>query len=634
MGHAFLYAPCLAAAPDTQVFGAGIRSLAAFKAISLTDKAVTDVASVAVAGSSKTADKSIARSGDGKICIAALGTWLPLPAQSGLGGDWLVERYLSAGVHGLARRLQGFFALLIIDQRSHEAHVVTDRCGSLHLYHRRFTNGHAVCTSSAVLAAMGEARLDPVGVHEFVATGIIYEDRSLWDGIKKIGPATVLTLAAGREQIQPYWSFAEVQAEALDGNDAVDATYHGLTSVLKALPKRPEPLISDLTGGYDSRLLLAGLLGAGRPFHTTVSGGPQHPDVQVAGRIASRLGLAHQHVDTADVVLPAEALNTAVRMTDGEYDAFDYARILYVHRRLVADHGFSLNGSFGELARGYWWELLWPHLGARQTLDADMLARRRFAAVPYDRSIFSDSGQMDLAPHMARVIGRAIEPVRDLPNTSQMDCVYYTLRMQRWQGRIASTTNQLWPAFSPIAFAQVLDPILAARAGTRFRSLLVRKLFARHAPGLSKIPLEHGYPPAPASALNVWRFSPLLGHYAGKVWTKLAARVGRKSRPRGSPAVRRLVANAAASHGAEVGTWLEAPMIADAPIFRPEVLLAFLAGTGQTPGPLSEQWRRLVTLEALVRRVAATAESISRNHCDDVRLSVVAMNRKTAAEEV
>ncbi|MHB1360716.1 MAG: hypothetical protein ACYCWC_14165 [Rhodocyclaceae bacterium] len=44
---------------------------------------------------------------------------------------------------------------------------------------------------------------------------------------------------------------------------------------------------------------------------------------------------------------------------------------------------------------------------------------------------------------MTAVAGRAVQPIAGYPNTTQMDCVYYSLRMQRWQGRIASSTNHL-----------------------------------------------------------------------------------------------------------------------------------------------------------------------------------------------
>ncbi|MBS3935897.1 MAG: hypothetical protein KGZ43_06965, partial [Sulfuritalea sp.] len=552
---------------------------------------------LAVAPAAAAAGKRIARSADGQVWIADFGTWLPLPAAPGRDAAWLVEQYLAHGAEGLARQLQGFFVLIIVDQRQRQVHVITDRCGSLHIYWRRLEDGVAVCTSSAVLAQCAPSTLDPVGVHEFIATGILYEDRSLWQGIRKIGPATVLTLDPAGVQPRRYWDFTAVEPERLNLEAAAEQTHHGLVAVLKALSDTGEPLISDLTGGYDSRLLLTGLLDAQRPFHTTVSGSADHPDVTVAARIAAELDLQHQNIG-APPLPTAEEFDAAVRMTDGEYDAFDFARILHIHRRLAAGHGMSLNGSFGELARGYWWELLWPKLASRQPLDVGRVAKKRFAAIGYDQSIFAPAARLDLAAHMTAVAGRAIVPIAGYPNTTQMDCVYYSLRMQRWQGRIASSTNQLWPAIPPIGFAQVLDPILAAKADARFRSLLARRLFQRFAPPLARIPLEHGYPPTPASPFNLWRFSPLLSHYGGKVINKVAAKLGVAIKP-AAPTTR--PDDTALMRETGIAEWRQAPLILQSGPFDEQALRNLLDKNSLTSGPRAEQWRRLMTLEALLR---------------------------------
>ncbi|MHB1360720.1 MAG: asparagine synthase-related protein [Rhodocyclaceae bacterium] len=607
MSHAFLFVPAANQA-EAPSFQKGVRALGDFKAVRITDTATSATASLAVAPAAKATQVTkgrIARSADGQVWIADLGLWLPLPAERERDATWLIEQYLTLGAEGLARRLQGLFALLIVDQRTpRQAHVITDRCGSLHVYWRQLADGVAVCSSSAVLAQCAPSTLDPVGVHEFIATGNIYEDRSLWRDIRKIGPATVLTLDPAGAQARRYWDFSAVEPERLNLEEAVEQTHHGLVAVLKALPNSVDcgqPLISDLTGGYDSRLLLTGLLDAQRPFHTTVSGSADHPDVTVAARIAAELKLQHQNI-SAPPLPTADEFDAAVRMTDGEFDAFDFARILHIHRRLAAGHGMSLNGSFGELARGYWWELLWPKLASHQPLDVARVARKRFAAIGYDKAIFASSAQLDLAAHMAAVAGRAVQPIAGYPNTTQMDCVYYSLRMQRWQGRIASSTNQLWPAFSPIGFAQVLDPVLAARADTRFRSLLARRLFQRFAPPLARIPLEHGYPPVPASPFNLWRFSPLLSHYGGKVLNKVAAKLGVASKP-AAPTSR--PDDAALMRDTGIAEWRQSPLILQTGLFNEPALRNLLDKNSLTHGPRVEQWRRLMTLEALQRKVQA-----------------------------
>ncbi len=603
MAHLTARIPRDGSPPGGEAFDRACAALRRFKNVAFTDQIATPAVAAAIAPAARTTDKRIWRSPGGEAWLVDLGVWLPIPARRGLDGTWLLAQYLEHGAPHLAQRLQGLFVIVIGDVRTGETHVITDRCGSLHVFLREDPDALWVSTSSAALGRLGADRLNPAALHEFVATGIVFEDRTLWAEVRKVPPATLLTIAPASTTEQRYWRFADVRAESLDTGAAADAVLSGLTGVLDALPESDRPLVSDLTGGYDSRLLLAGLLASGRRFETTVSGAPDHPDVVVSRTISSELGITH------GVVAPggppsAELFQAALCLTDGEYDAFDYARILRTHRQLSARYAMSLNGSFGELARGYWWELLWPRLASSRPLDAELIARKRLAALPYDAGLFDGPARLSLAEHMTEVAERAAQGAGNLPNTSQLDAVYYGVRMQRWQGRIASSTNQLWPSFSPLGFAEPLDPILSAKADARFRSLLVRELLARHAPRLADIPLEHGYPPRPATLASLHRFAPLAAHYAGKVVSKLARKLGagtQATTPEATSTQPPRIAYPELFRDLPLVDWLAAPALRESGLVVPERLAAALDPDRPRRGTALEQWRRLVTVEALLR---------------------------------
>ena len=597
MAHALLHV-----SRDRERFEQDLARLNSFKKISATRHRVSDFSSLAIAPAENGQLISVDHSQDAKTWIVALGTWLPIPARRGLNTRWLVDTYKRDGVIALSRQIEGIFAIIVGDIEKRCVHVITDRCGSLHIFYRTVPGGYALCTSSAVLSA--RSQLDPIAVHEFVATGIIYEDRTLFNEVRKLPPATVTTFSdGGKFLLESYWTPSEIPAESIDCNDAADAVHASLTRVLSALPESSRPLVSDLTGGYDSRLLLAGLLKAEVPFETTVSGNEAHPDVLVAKEIAQRLGIRHGHL-TSGEALDGDSFLSAVRLTDGEYDAFDYARIQSIHRNLSSRYAMSLNGSFGELARGYWWELLWPRLGKRAPLDASLVARKRFAAVPYNKSIFNGGANISLAEHMTEVIKRAENLARNQPNTTQLDWVYYTLRMQRWQGRIASSTNQIWRSISPIGFSEVLDPILATKAKGRFGSLLARVIFERHAPLLASLPLEHGYPPCRVTPMNIWKFVPLANYYANKAREKLLQRFGmhlpsNKAELTAPPPL--IESNAKLFADCPIEEWLKEPLLLETGLFNENCLRALMNPSRSIGGTTLQQWRRLVTLEALLR---------------------------------
>lgn len=448
------------------------------------------------------------------------GTWIHPDANPDDLVGWLSNAWEQKGSVGLAKELTGQFALFRIAAEGAPLEVITDVCGSLHVFIRKDERGLAVSTSSAALA--NERRLNLLGVQEFVFTGNVYGDRTLWAGVHKLPPASVIVVDARSEiSSKRYWNLPDLTLRGIGLAVSVERLYAALTSEIRAISRLYPRILADLTGGYDSRLLLGGLLAADANISTTVSGSDRDPDAVVAALLASRLHLSHTRVPPGTPPSFAEFV-AAVRLTDAEADAFDYAQVARIHGGTAARFSLSVGGSFGEIARGYWWELLWPKIGRRKPIDPWQLARARFAGDNIDSSVFSRDVKLDFVEHMRDVIANEVEDKQHLPNTAQMDWVYFTLRMQRWQGRMASSTSQVRPCLSPLSAAPILEAMLEAAPRARLRSLLVRKLFARYQSVLAEIPLEHGYPPVPFRWTKPWRHVPLIKYYAGRISSKLS----------------------------------------------------------------------------------------------------------------
>src|SRR6185437_6406178 len=162
-------------------------------------------------------------SGTPIVCDPATGSWLLATgtwfhAQGAAPGEEmkLLQRCLQVGPVQLAKELEGFFCILIGDARTKEVILITDIVGSCHAFFRALPHVTALSGSSLLLASLEPYTLDSTACQEFVCTGIIYQDRTLYRDVRKLPPATVFWFAEGAlKHQQHYWSCSELQPETL-----------------------------------------------------------------------------------------------------------------------------------------------------------------------------------------------------------------------------------------------------------------------------------------------------------------------------------------------------------------------------------------------------------------------------------
>jgi hypothetical protein len=531
--------------------------------------------------------------------ILSTGTWFHAEGYASGAESKLLQRYLEVGAARLAQELEGFFVLVFGDARTCEVVVVTDIIGSCHCFQRIFDAGTVLSGSSLLLAALDDCKLDLTACQEFFCTGIIYEDRTCHSEVRKLAPATIFHFADGKKKSdERYWRAVNARPESLGGEEAVEGLWDATTRAAKRINSLYANPVCDLTGGYDSRALVAAFLGAGVRFTTAVSGSADTADVRISKGLAQGLGLANLHSEPMKQISLAQVL-ACLPLTDGEYDLVNYAEVKEIHTELSQHFDISINGSFGEVARGYWWELLFPRIGARSPLDAHKVAQRRYAARRCDSSIFPVAARVDLVDHFAGVIERTNVGLTEMPNTFQMDNAYLMMRMQRWQGRIASSTNQIWPCLSPFMFRSVLEVMLSARAMLRWRGLMIRKMLSEFSPRLAEYPLEHGFPAEPTTWKNFYRFFPLATYFGEKVTRKIRGKVG----------MRQDAENGARDPRMElwrqgvVKEFLRPKKMELSRSLDSTALANFLIRSQQPGFALGDQWARILSLECALQAI-------------------------------
>lgn len=575
---------------DAELFQLGLRRMRQIKGQLLDSMVETNWARAAVFARQNGSGSPVANDEATGSWLLTVGTWFHSSGLTSGDDAKLLARAMDVGAETLAEKLEGFFVIVFGDGRTREVFVITDIIGSRHCFIRHVNQCAVLSTSSLLLAGLGPVELDKTGCEEFLRTGSIYEGRTVFDEIRKLPPASVLKIAAGGIVQKVYWRVADLDPEKFDGKQAVKQLTHQLLTAAARIGKLFARPVCDLTGGYDSRAVVAAFLSAGARFETTVAGAPDSADVLIAEGLSNLTGKLHWHLES-EPGRTFDQLQHALRLTDGECDLVDYARIQTLHNQLSQNFDASINGSFGELARGYWWELLWPRVGKREKLDARKIALRRYAAEPESSQLFPPETSLNLVDHLGGVIERANAALENQPNTLQMDHIYLRLRMQHWQGRIASSTDQIWPCLSPFMLRSVLELMLQTGARWRRNSLLIRMLLAELQPQLAAYPLEYGHPALPLNWKTWPRFLPAAKVYAQKV----CQRIG-------------LTDELAKSEPPRMKLWRDEQV---RELLRPEtmrlgelidrrLLQNFLAASRQPQFPFEQQWQRLLSLEMML----------------------------------
>src|SRR5271157_3226941 len=143
--------------------------------------------------------------------LVAIGTWFHRDGFASGQELRLLQDFQTTGVRDLAGKLEGFFVIAVGDAREKTVHVVTDLVGSCHCFLRAVGGGLAISNSSLLLAALEEPQLDPIACQEFLATGNIYEDRSLFRDVRKLAPASVYHFSRGALQAsEHYWQISGI----------------------------------------------------------------------------------------------------------------------------------------------------------------------------------------------------------------------------------------------------------------------------------------------------------------------------------------------------------------------------------------------------------------------------------------
>ena len=262
--------------------------------------------------------------------------------------------------------LNGMFGLAIWDVRRKRLVLVRDAFGIKLVYYKLKAGslyfGSEIC---AIRAADSEkAEVDPVSLNLFLRYRFTPSPYTIYKGINKLAPGTMLIAEAGATRVQRWYKY---KLEPFSRMPSDDQAREELIAIYRRAMKRH--LLSDvpvgllLSGGLDSGLLLALMNERGREWPTfTIGYGKSFKDDELtdAAETARVFGAKHTSIQI-DQKAFEESLPHIVSCLEEPIAASSIVPMYFVSQRARQDVKVALNGQGpDELFGGYK-----RHLGIR-----------------------------------------------------------------------------------------------------------------------------------------------------------------------------------------------------------------------------------------------------------------------------
>jgi asparagine synthase (glutamine-hydrolysing) len=256
--------------------------------------------------------------------------------------------------------LNGNFSALLIDRRQNKSFLFNDRFGMHRVFIHHGKDGFFFSSEAkALLAVLPETRdFDPKALTELLTCDCTLGEQSLFKEIKVLPGGSLLEFSNGNLLRNTHYFDRKIWEEQVPLSEAefTSRFIEILPKITKNYASSREPAGISLTGGFDSRMVMASLDPSPGSFPCYTFGSMYRDtfDVKVARKVAKECGQTHQVLVLGEEFLSElpKYLEKAVFLSDG-YIGLSGAAELYANSLAREVSPVRLTGNWGsELLRG------------------------------------------------------------------------------------------------------------------------------------------------------------------------------------------------------------------------------------------------------------------------------------------
>jgi asparagine synthase (glutamine-hydrolysing) len=225
--------------------------------------------------------------------------------KTGSDTEVLLHGYVQWGDE-VVQRLNGMFDFALWDAPRRRLLIGRDRIGVKPLYVHHDGRRLAFATEAKALLTLPglKAELNTEALPDYLHLGYVAAPHSLFKGIAKLAPATLLSVEDGKVREWRWWKLSPAIDRARSEAEWIERTRSALDDAVRMQMVSDVPIGAFLSGGIDSSAVVASMArhGGGQPIRTYAigfEGGPAeqlYNELPYARRVAQLFGTEHHEI--------------------------------------------------------------------------------------------------------------------------------------------------------------------------------------------------------------------------------------------------------------------------------------------------------------------------------------------------
>ncbi len=376
----------------------------------------------------------------------------------------------------------GNYFICVVDRENHSQHIFIDNSGIFKAY--KYKN----CISTSFLELVDffqEITLDklkPSSIVEFFQFGFPYFENTLIEDIKRIGGNELYAFQDGRLMVKSK----NIREISNPGEITMKDFFADLSYAVQ-----DKMMSLDLTGGFDSRLILSFFVKERASFEIAISGKANHTDVLIPRIIAKKINRNFFPAYHETNKLSAAELKDIFNSTDSQIDIIEYHRNHQLnYNRLSRNIDLQISGVGGELYKDFWWLQDFPFYKRKKT-NLEKLYKYRIQSISFPHEIIGNrlkSYSLNLKQNTLQKLKFYVQKI----NTQSYDNIYYQYKMKTNAGVYISCANNYFLSYAPLLEPELVRIGYGLKRSQRFFNRFHRKMITQNCPEISTVRTTEG----------------------------------------------------------------------------------------------------------------------------------------------